>query len=74
MAGLFYLVALSAIVVTIIWAIMNDRVGLFEKTKGILAMKDDYGSIADEGNDGASSRNRNGSRGRGRPGARTQSQ
>ena len=45
MSGAFFLATLCAIVAVIVWSIMNDRVGPFEKTKGIFAMRDE--GIAD---------------------------
>ena len=64
MSGVFFLATLSAIVVVIVWGIMNDKVGLFEETKGILAMRDDdYRSAAeDKGETTNKSRQKRGSR------------
>lgn len=42
LGGLFFLAAAGAIVVAILWSIQNDRAGLFDKTRGLLAMDDDY--------------------------------
>lgn len=44
LSGLFFLTAAGAIVVVVLWSIQNDRVGPFEKTKGLLAMDDGYES------------------------------